>query len=123
MLPSWLIYRFDLAPGEERRITFVDALAGNADEARRHYDALVRNFEAAATEVRDEWNAELKAAFTPGNDRFSGYLPTLITNDESVRRLYHSFLSARLPTQSTVQPTSHWRRAIGRPRRFSGTLV
>lgn len=96
VLPSWLIYRFDLAPGEKRRITFVNALAASADEARRHYDQLVRNFEDAAMQVRDEWNAELKAAFTPGNDRFSGYLPTLVTSDEAVRRLYHSAVISAL---------------------------
>lgn len=96
VLPSWLIYRFSLAPGESRTITFVNALAGTADEAQIHYDKLVRNFAGAATEVRDEWNAQLKAAFTPGNDRFSGYVPTLVTSDESVRRLYHSAVMSAL---------------------------
>ncbi len=96
VLPSWLIYRFDLAPGEKRTLTFVNALAEHPEEARRNYDALVRNFDAAAAQVRDEWNAELKAAFTPGNDRFSGYLPTLVTNDEAVRRLYHSAVMSAL---------------------------
>jgi hypothetical protein len=96
VLPSWLIYRFDLAPGEKRTLTFVNALAERPDEARRNYDALVRNFDKAATEVRDEWNAELKAAFTPGNDRFSGYLPVLVTNDDAVRRLYHSAVMSAL---------------------------
>jgi hypothetical protein len=71
VLPSWLIYKFNLAPGEKRTITFVNALAENADEARRNYDGLVRNFDAAAEQVRNEWNAEFRAAFTPGNDRFS----------------------------------------------------
>src|SRR6202158_5031857 len=111
VLPSWLVYRFDLAPGEQRTITFVNALAGSAAEAQRHYDALVRNFEAAATQVRDEWNAELKAVFTPGNDRFSGYLPTLVTNDESVRRLYHSAVMSALffkrPTPHSVYGTAY----------------
>jgi len=96
VLPSWLIYRFSLAPGEKRTITFVNALAGTADEAQRHYDELVRNFAGAAIQVRDEWNAQLKAAFTPANDRFSGYVPTLVTTDESVRRLYHSAVMSAL---------------------------
>jgi hypothetical protein len=94
--PSWLIYRFDLAPGEKRSITFVNALAEKADEAERNYDRLVKDFAGAAAAVRDEWNAQLKAAFTPGNDRFSGYVPTLVTTDESVRRLYHSAVMTAL---------------------------
>ena len=93
---SWLIYRFDLAPGEKRTITFVDALAESADEAQRNYDRLVRDFASNAAAVRDEWNAQLKAAFTPGNDRFSGYVPTLVTSDDSVRRLYHSAVLSAL---------------------------
>ena len=96
VLPSWLIYRFNLAPGEKRTITFVNALAGTGEEAQKHYDGLVKNFAGAAAAVRDEWNAQLKAAFTPGNDRFSGYVPTLITTDESVRRLYHSAVMTAL---------------------------
>jgi len=96
VLPSWLIYRFDLAPGEKQTITFVNALAEKGDEALRHYNSIVRDFEGAAKQVRDEWNAELKAAFTPGNDRYSGYLPTLVTSDESVRRLYHSAVMSAL---------------------------
>lgn len=96
VLPSWLIYRFDLAPGETRSITFVNALAETADEAQRNYDQLVKNFSGAAADVRDEWNAQLSAAFTPGNDRFSGHVPTLVTSDESVRRLYHSAVMSAL---------------------------
>ena len=94
--PSWLIYRFDLAPGEKRSITFVNALAESADEAQRNYDQLVKDFAGAAADVRAEWNAQLRAAFTPGNDRFSGYVPTLVTSDESVRRLYHSAVLSAL---------------------------
>jgi hypothetical protein len=94
--PSWLIYRFDLAPGEKRSITFVNALAEKADEAQRNYDQLVKDFAGAAAAVRDEWSAQLKAAFTPGNDRFSGYVPTLVTSEESVRRLYHSAVMSAL---------------------------
>src|SRR5262249_13441800 len=94
--PSSLVYRFDLEPGAKRTITFVNALAETADEALRDFDALARDFDGAAQRARDEWNAELKAAFTPGNDRFSGYLPTLHTSDEAVRRLYHSAVMSAL---------------------------
>jgi hypothetical protein len=100
--PSWLVYRFDLAPGERRSITFVNALAETAAEAQKNYDQLVRDFAGAATDVRDEWNAQLRAAFTPGNDRFSGYVPTLVTSDESVRRLYHSAVMSALLFRRTT---------------------
>lgn len=96
LLPSWLIYEFDLAPGEARSVTFVNSMGADADEARRGYDAVVNSFDAAAMATTDEWNAQLAAAFTPGNKIFSGHLPTLITKDEDVKRLYHSAVMSAL---------------------------
>ena len=90
ILPSWLIYNFDLAPGESKSITFVNSLGETAAGAQKDFDAIVNNFDAVAKAAADEWNAEFKAAFTPNNDRFSGYLPTLVTDDESLKRLYHT---------------------------------
>lgn len=96
ILPSWLIYNFDLAPNEVRSITFVNSLGSTKDAAEKDYDAIINNFDTVAEATTDEWNAELKAAFTPGNDRFSGYLPTLVTSDESVKRIYHSAVMSSL---------------------------
>ena len=90
ILPSWLIYNFDLAPGDSKSITFVKSLGGTAADARKGFDAIVNNFDAVAKSTYDEWNAEFNAAFTPGYDRFSGYLPTLVTDDEPLKRLYHT---------------------------------
>ncbi len=90
VLPSWLIYRLSLAPGHTWHTTFAVVLDEHADAARTAYDALVRAFDAEAAKVRDGWNRELAAAFTPGNDRFSGHLPQLVTTNPSIRRLYHT---------------------------------
>ncbi|MEP6788211.1 MAG: hypothetical protein ABJB40_07265 [Acidobacteriota bacterium] len=90
ILPSWLIYNFDLAPNEAKSVTFVNSLSETAAAAQKDYDSIINSFEAVAKATYDEWNAELKAAFTPNNDRFSGYLPTLVTEDESLKRLYHT---------------------------------
>jgi hypothetical protein len=96
VLPSWLIYNFDLAPNESKTIVFVNSLGANAADAAKSYDSIIGNFDSIARATTDEWNAELKAAFTPNNDRFSGYLPTLVTTDESVKRLYHSAVLSAL---------------------------
>lgn len=96
LLPSWLIYEFDLAPGQSSAITFVNSMGADADDARRGYDAVVNSFDAAARATTDEWNAQLAAAFTPGNKIFSGHLPTLITKDDDVKRLYHSAVMSAL---------------------------
>jgi hypothetical protein len=105
VLPSWLVYRLDLAPGERRTITFANVIGESAGNVTRVYDALVRDFDRQAARVRDEWNAELAAAYTPGNDRFSGYLPTLVTTDAAVRGLYHTAAMSALFFKRTT-PTS-----------------
>jgi len=96
LLPSWLIYEFDLAPGESRAIAFVNSMGADADEARRGYDAVVNTFDEVAKATTDEWNAQFTAAFTPGNKIFSGHLPTLITGDDDVKCLYHSAVMSAL---------------------------
>ncbi len=90
ILPSWLIYEFDLAPNESKSVTFVNSLGENQAFVEKQYDALINNFDAVFKQTTDQWNAEMRAAFTPGNDRYSGYLPTLATVDDSVKQLYHT---------------------------------
>lgn len=96
IFPSWLIYNFDLMPNESKTVVFVNSLGANAAEAEKSFDSVIGNFDSMAKATTDEWNAELKAAFTPNNNRFSGYLPTLVTTDESVKRLYHSAVLSAL---------------------------
>jgi hypothetical protein len=90
ILPSWLIYNFILQPNESKSIVFVNSLGESQQFVERHYDSIINSFDAVAKTTADEWNAELKAAFTPDNGRYSGYLPTLVTTDESLKRLYHT---------------------------------
>jgi hypothetical protein len=90
LLQSWLVYDLDLRPGESRSITFVNSLGGSAPDVQKEFDSIVNSFDVHAKATYDYWNAEFKAAFTPNNDRFSGYLPTLVTDDESLQRLYQT---------------------------------
>jgi hypothetical protein len=96
LLPSWLVYNFDLAPNESKSIVFVNSMGATAADAQRDYDAVVNRFDQVAAETTAEWNAQLTAAFTPGNDRFSGHVPTLVTSDDNVKRLYHSAVMSAL---------------------------
>ena len=102
LLPSWLIYNFDLAPGEARSITFVNSLGETAADAEKNFDSIINNFDAIAKATYDEWNAQLKSAFTPNNSHFSGYLPTLVTDDESLKRLYHTAVMSALYFRRTT---------------------
>jgi hypothetical protein len=71
-------------------------MGATAADAQKDYDATVSRFDQVAGETTNEWNAQLTAAFTPGNDRFSGHLPTLFTSDDNVKRLYHSAVMSAL---------------------------
>lgn len=90
ILPSWLIYEFDLAPNETKSVTFVNSLGESQTVVEKTYDAIINNFDQVQKQTTDEWNAEMKAAFTPNNGRYSGHLPTLVTNDDAVKQLYHT---------------------------------
>jgi len=102
LLPSWLVYNLDLAPAESKSIVFVNSLGESREYVEKNYDAVINSFDAVATATSDEWNAELKAAFTPNNGRFSGHLPTLVTTDEPLKRLYHSAVMSALYFKRTT---------------------
>jgi len=102
ILPSWIVYQFDLAPNETKSVTFVNALGETQASVEKQYDGIINSFDAVLKSTTDEWNAEMKAAFTPNNKRYSGYLPTLVTSDESVKRLYHSTVMSALYFRRTT---------------------
>ncbi len=39
--------------------------------------------------VQTDWQERFDAMFTPGNGAFSGHLPTLVTSDDELRRMYY----------------------------------
>lgn len=93
---SWIVYEFDLGPAESASIVFVNSLGESAAAVQRQYDAIVNDFDTAARATTEEWNRQLKAAFTPDNDVFSSHVPTLVTSDDSVKRIYHSAVMSAL---------------------------
>ena len=99
---SWIVYNFDLAPNESRSVVFVNALAGTATDAQKDYDRTISSFDTIADQTRAEWNSQFAAAFTPGNSIFSGHVPTLVTSDDNVKRLYHSAVLSALYFRRTT---------------------
>jgi len=99
--------RFDLElnPGEQKELNFVVAIAENGRAALELYDALQAGFASLEKENTAEFDSLVQAAFTPGNSMFSGNLPRLITNDESLWKLYHNGF-ANLLAARRVSPDS-----------------
>ena len=83
-----LEYEVDLAPGERWRLRYVNALAEREETALAWYDETHRSFDDVVRAARRAWERELAAAFTPGNDRFSGHLPTVEGVHAAVERVY-----------------------------------
>lgn len=81
-------YELNLQPGETWRLHYVNALAENIQSALNGYADAQGNFDARLEESYAAWKNEIHAAFTPGNSRFSGHLPTLTGVDASIQRVY-----------------------------------
>ena len=79
-----------LAPGEARELHYVNAIGEDKAAALESYDRLQANFAAIRDENEQVFAGLLRSAFTPGNSDFSGHLPQLITEDESLWKLYHA---------------------------------
>ncbi|RIQ32189.1 glucosidase family protein [Jiangella rhizosphaerae] len=77
-----------LAPGERYRFGYVHVVGTDADGALAAYDAVVADVPGQVAAARTLWDDTLRAAFTPGNDQFSGHVPTLETSNDALRRLY-----------------------------------
>lgn len=88
MDPSGLRIARDLRPGEVATVTFLDVIEATAELAQATWDQIVGAIDAEFERATSEWNEELRAAMTPGNDRFSGHLPRLETDDADLRALY-----------------------------------
>ncbi|MEU5871054.1 hypothetical protein AB0A73_05765 [Glycomyces sp. NPDC047369] len=80
--------RLDLAPGETGRFGYVHTVGATEAEAAETFARIAADVPGAVTDAETYWDHQLAAAFTPGNDEFSGHLPILETASDALRRLY-----------------------------------
>ncbi len=78
-----------LRSSETKHIDYVNAIAESENDAQSLYDECMGDVASQLQRTRNYWNEELRAVFTPGNGRYSGYLPTLVTDDPDILKLYH----------------------------------
>lgn len=83
-----LEYSPTIAPGGCYVLDFVHATGECEEEAKREYDWAAGGPDQAIACAERAWDAELAAAFTPGNGSFSGSLPVLETGDPALQKLY-----------------------------------
>lgn len=87
---------FDLQPSEERCFYYLVAVGDDEAALNAAHQALEADPETVFQEAATEWAGVLKAAFTPGNDRFSGHLPKLVTTNPDLEKIYHNAILAAL---------------------------
>lgn len=85
-----LRYTLRMQPGERQEFHFVAAIAGSVADAEALHDRLQTNFAALDHQNEDAFDRLVRSAFTPGNSDFSGHLPQLKTNSETLWDLYHN---------------------------------
>jgi hypothetical protein len=85
-----LILDLELSPGETQELHYVNAVDADSKDALAAYDELQSGFLQFLRDNATEFNSLIRAAFTEGNSDFSGYLPHLETEDESLWQLYHA---------------------------------
>lgn len=71
------------------RVGYVHVVAADLAAAYHAFDSVAADVPAAVAASTSAWDAEIAAAFTPGNDRWSGSLPELHTTNPALRRLYN----------------------------------
>ncbi len=105
-----LVFDVQLGPGEQKQLNFVVAMAENGRAALQLYDDLQAGFAGLERENEAVFTSLVYSAFTPGNSEFSGNLPRLVTNDESLWKLYHNgfanlLFARRVSPDSVYGPT------------------
>jgi len=79
-----------LEAGETQAVYYVTVIGSEDKKVCGIYDEVVARPEYEILKTEQDWNAELQAVFTPGNTRYSGYLPMLVTDDQDILRLYYT---------------------------------
>lgn len=99
-------WKISLAPGQTVSLAYTSAMdkepAAATELATRWAESFDQSFALAKTQWEDRW----QAAFIPGNKHFSGHLPTLLTDDLKIRRVYYEGVLAALMLCRTDLPAA-----------------
>lgn len=117
-----VVFSLTLAPGESRELRYVNAIAEENAEALALYDHLQSSFTARMQENEDVFTAMTRAAFTPGNTEFSGHLPQLVTEEESLWNLYYRAFTNLLFARRTSPDSANGSTYITLGGRVNSTL-
>jgi hypothetical protein len=90
-----------LEPGERFRLDFAMAAGTDLDLVTKQASNWSKKFPETWEAARDLWRHRFGEVFTPANGHFSGNLPTLVTGDAKVRRMYYASILSLLCLERT----------------------
>ena len=98
--PAWMRgkaeWNLKFAPGETKQLFMALAVGGKGAEPGATSTRLASDGKSAMALAKAGWESRWEAMFEPGNKLFSGSLPTLVTDDAAVRRVYYMALVSLL---------------------------
>jgi len=88
-----------LPPHKGFELSFALAMEKTSAPALGNAQRWGGNFTVAFAAAKADWDNRWQAAFTPGNKIYSGSLPTLETDDQSLREIYYLSVASLLETE------------------------
>ncbi|HEV2328632.1 MAG TPA: hypothetical protein VGY56_07585 [Verrucomicrobiae bacterium] len=99
-------WHLTLKPGAGATVNYALAIGDEKKAVEASAERWAKHFDAAFDAVPLDWQQRFDAMFTPGNSVFSGNLPTLVTPDEQVRRVYYMSALSLLSVLRTGFPVA-----------------
>jgi hypothetical protein len=95
------IWNLELKPDESFHLDAVMAAGSDLTSVIGQVNEWKENFSVTWEQAKERWQRRFEAAFVPGNDHFSGHLPTLLTSDAKIRRLYYTSILSLICLERT----------------------
>lgn len=94
-------WQISLAPHRSTSIRLVLVTGVDRADVLSRVTTTAARFSRAFDAVAHDWQLRWEDVFTPGNKHYSGHLPTLVTDDASLRRLYYMSVMTILQVERT----------------------
>ncbi len=100
------IYNVSLEPGHVTTVNYTLAIGYTDSTVHELAAGWAESFGNTFAQVKRDWQTRFDAMFTPGNKYFSGYLPTLVTKDKDMSRIYYMSVVSLLSILRTGFPVA-----------------
>ena len=99
-------WKINLASNQTVSLAYATAMDKEPVAATELATRCAESFDQSFALAKSQWEDRWQAAFTPSNKHFSGHLPTLLTDDLKIRRVYYQGALAALMLCRTDLPAA-----------------